>query len=238
MTDSMLIDEIIRQFDREYYDLDYEETKELREKVLAGDKGAIEELVWMLPTWEARKYWEGYESASPNLRQNLEILCDGAIVTEVIDDSRLKTGQEVTINEEGLKARMTLFINSKDSKKEYTKEEADKFIDNIQKEIFTKDVKITPKTYTKPGEGLNGSDEYFYDIEGILKQKAKFKISFVRSSIYDKSEERHVKYTRIGLEFYLGKKLYSSKDKSPYYSFEASDYQNRGIYDMSRYFNK
>lgn len=238
MTDSMLIDEILRDFDREFYNMDYDRTKELRDKVKKRNKEALDELVWMLPSWEAKKYWEGYSMAAKNLRQNLEILCDSAIVTEVIDDDRLKVGQDVTIKNEGLKARMTLFINSKDSKKEFTKEEADKFLDKVKKEIFTKDVKVKPKTYTKPGEGINGSDEYFYELEGTLKKGAKLQIAYARNSIYNKSEERNTKYTVLRLNFYLGRKLYRKSNKNPSFSFDVSDYMNRGIYDISKFFRK
>jgi hypothetical protein len=238
MTDSMLIDELQNQFDRQFYDFDFDRSTELRERVKAGDKSALDDIVWMLPHWEAKKYWEGYSASSRELRQNLEILCEGAIVTEVIDDDRLKFDQDITIESEGLKARMTLFINSRDSKTEMSKEEAEKFLESVKKEIFTSDVKVTPKTYTKPGDGVNGSDEYFYDLEGTLKKGAKLKTTFVKNSIYNKSEERNTKYTRIGFNFYLGRKLYKAQDKSPYYSFEASDYMNRSVYDMGKYFRK
>jgi len=238
MTDSMLIDEINDYFSRSLSDLDFDEQGDIRSRVLSGDKNAVDEIVYMLPYSEAGLYWRGILNRPVSMRKNIEVLCEGAIVTEIINDNRLKNGDVIKIESDGLIAKMDLFINSKSSKIEMTKEESDDFLDQIKKEIFTDDVKITQMSHAKPGKGINGSDEYFYRIIGQLRPGSKLKISYVQSSIYNKHDEIHTKYSNIMFDFYLGKTLYQRNDNKPPFRLETSYIDNKGVYDMSKFFKK
>lgn len=237
MTDSRLIDQIDHEFisNLNRYTYDYDEQVELIKKVRAGEKNAIEELLWSLP-YNAHVYWEGVKSLRGRI-EDIEVLCDACRVTEVINDNRLKIGDEIKINKEGVKGQLSLFFNSKNnSKKEFSNKEVEKMVADISKEVFNKP-NVEKKTYTKTGEGINGSDEHVYEISGIIRKNTRFVVTSVKTNIYDKTQEGRYRFTSLTLDFYLGKKLYKRSDKSPLFRFDISHYNNKGIYDISSFFS-
>lgn len=142
VADSTLIDTIMERFDREYYDYisryDQPERKEIGQELIKNPRRLTE----FLPS-EAYYYWQGEK---PNIAafgkdalRDIEVLSDGAIVTEVVSESEKSTpfvmGDDVVVTEsDKLRANLTLYINSttvaKDEKGKpnYTPEEIDSLL--------------------------------------------------------------------------------------------------------------
>lgn len=241
MTDSRLIDKLGESFDRNMYDRynDFEEHKELIKKAKEGDINALEELRYMLP-YDANLYWKGTQKAPI---KDLEILCESAIVTEEIEENtkRLKINQTVKITEEKLYANLTLFFNSKNNAKEsFTEEQIQKLVEEIRTTVFSDDVKIEDKEYSRKEKDKHGNQSAVIEFSGILKKGAKLKITYVQSGLTNSTitnwDNEHVKrYSSVMFDFYIGKKLYQRKDKAPLFRFDLNSYRNEKIWDVSKY---
>ena len=171
VADSTLIDTIMERFDREYYErvsrYDQQDRKEIEQDLLQNPS----KLTNYLPR-EAYEYWMGEK---PNIAafgkaalRDIEVLSDGAIVTEVVSESEKSTpfvmGDDVVVTEsDKLRANLTLYINSATAKGDevksnYTPEEINSLLNYIGNNIFD-DVKAEPSKYT----------ENSYDFLGNLK---------------------------------------------------------------------
>ena len=247
MTDSTLIDDIGEQFSRWFYSYDgYGLSDYERPKIIKlanqGDERALKELVYGLP-YEANLYWQG---KGTQYIKDLEILSDSAVVTEVPVEEikRLKINQNVKVVEEGLVAWLTIYFNTRDAKRTFTEEEAIELINQIKNEVYESDVKIEDKEYARKrkGEGKDGFDEMTFELKGTLRKGAKLKINYVRSGIAYSTTRRDFdeipqRYTNISYDFYIKRKLYKRKDSAPYFRFESHDFLNRGVWDMSKFFD-
>jgi hypothetical protein len=240
MTDSNLIDKIDNDFDRnlenEYSDWDYK--LDFIKKVKAGDKNALSELRYYL-SYEADAYWRGTQRGDI---KTLEILCESAIVTEEINEAkRLRVNDDVTIDSEGLSARIQIWINSKHNcKRIFSDDEAKELIAKFKSDVFINSSVL--KETIKPGEGKDGNTEYYLEGTGVLKPGLKLKITFVQSSLLKPNagssyEDRDpTKYTRLMYDLYLDGYLYKRSDEAPLIRFESWDFQNHGVYDFSKFF--
>jgi len=244
VADSTLIDSIMEQFDREYYEYisryDQSERKNIEDSLIKNPS----RLTGYLP-YEAYYYWKG---ETPNVAalgksalRDIEVLSDGAIVTEVISESEKSTpfvmGDDVVVTESGkLKALLELYINSKgeDVKPNYTPEEINDLLNYIGNEIFD-GVKAEPSKYT----------ENSYDFIGNLKKGAKLKIINLASNIRGGRSGSNIaagKYETIMFDFYVDGKLISrnrkNNDKNITHRFTLSRWSNEKIHDYSKYLKK
>lgn len=248
VADSTLIDSIMEQFDREYYEYisryDQSERKNIEDSLIKNPS----RLTGYLP-YEAYYYWKG---ETPNVAalgksalRDIEVLSDGAIVTEVINESEKSTpfvmGDDVVVTESGkLKASLDLYINSKfvskgeDVKPDYTPEEINDLLNYIGNEIFD-GVKPEPNKYT----------ENSYDFIGNLKKGAKLKIINLASNIRGGRSGSNIaagKYETIMFDFYVDGKLISrnkkNNDKNISHRFILSRWINEKIHDYSKYLKK
>ena len=239
ITNSMFIDIINRDFDRNIYSLDgygNEEVMRMSKLAKEGDESALDQLLWYLPP-EADSYWKGTERGD---MIDLEVLSDGAVVTEVIPDTkRLKINQTVTVVEEGLIARLDLYFNSRhNTNKIFTSDEIQDFINNVKENIFI-DHKID-RDRVEQGKGLDGSDVHSISLQGTLKKGSKLKLTYVVNSILYKTNNdfgssRQSRYKKLMFDFWLDKKIYRRGDDSPHFRFEATDNLNTHTFDMSKY---
>ena len=101
VADSTLIDVIMERFDREYYEYisryEQPERKEIEQDLLQNPS----KLTNYLPS-EAYYYWKG-SVPNKNTLRDIEVLSDGAIVTEVVSESEKSTpfviGDDVVVTE-------------------------------------------------------------------------------------------------------------------------------------------
>ena len=248
VADSTLIDTIMERFDSEYYErvsrYDQQDRKEIEQDLLQNPS----KLTNYLPR-EAYEYWKG---DMPNIAafgkaalRDLEVLSDGAIVTEVVSESEKSTpfvmGDDVVVTEsDKLRANLTLYINSTTVAKEekdkpnYTPEEIDSLLNYIGNNIFD-DVKAEPSKYT----------ENSYDFLGNLKKGAKLKIISLASNIRGGRSSYNIaagKYETIMFDFYVDGKLISrnriNNDKNITHRFTLSRWSNEKVRDYSKYLKK
>jgi hypothetical protein len=247
VADSTLIDTIMERFDSEYYErvsrYDQQDRKEIEQDLLQNPS----KLTNYLPR-EAYEYWKGEK---PNIAafgkaalRDLEVLSDGAIVTEVVSESEKSTpfvmGDDVVVTEsDKLRANLTLYINSTTAKGDevksnYTPEEIDSLLNYIGNNIFD-GVKAEPSKYT----------ENSYDFLGNLKKGAKLKIISLASNIRGGRSSGNIaagKYETIMFDFYVDSKLISrnrkNNDKNITHRFTLSRWSNEKVRDYSKYLKK
>jgi hypothetical protein len=250
VADSTLIDTIMERFDIEYYDYirrydsyDQQERKAIEQELLQNPS----KLTNYLPR-EAYEYWQGDK---PNIAafgkaalRDIEVLSDGAIVTEVVSESEKSTpfvmGDDVVVTEsDKLRANLTLYLNSTTAKGDevksnYTPEEINSLLNYIGNNIFD-DVKAEPSKYT----------ENSYDFLGNLKKGAKLKIISLASNIRGGRSAYNIaagKYETIMFDFYVDGKLISrnriNNDKNITHRFTLSKWSNEKVRDYSKYLKK
>jgi hypothetical protein len=246
VADSTLIDTIMERFDREYYEYisryDRPERTEIEQELLQNPSRLTE----YLPR-EAYEYWTG---SIPNLSnksslRDIEILSDGAIVTEVVSESEKSTpfvtGDDIVVTEsDKLRAHLTLYLNTKtiakgeEVKPDYTSEEISSLLNYIGNEIFD-GVKPEPSKYT----------ENTYEFLGNLKKGAKLKIISLASNIRGGRSGSNIKagkYETMMFDFYVYGNLFSrnrkNNDKNVTHRFILSRWSNENVYDYSKYLKK
>lgn len=247
VADSTLIDTIMERFDREYYEhvsrYDQPERKAIEQELIKNPSRLTE----FLPS-EAYYYWQGDK---PNIAafgkaalRDIEVLSDGAIVTEVVSESEKSTpfvmGDDVVVTEsDKLRANLTLYLNSTTAKGDevksnYTPEEINSLLNYIGNNIFD-DVKAEPSKYT----------ENSYDFLGNLKKGAKLKIISLASNIRGGRSAYNIaagKYETIMFDFYVDGKLISrnriNNDKNITHRFTLSKWSNEKVRDYSKYLKK
>ena len=247
VADSTLIDTIMERFDREYYEHVSKYDQPLRKEIEQDLLQNPSKLTNYLPR-EAYEYWMGEK---PNIAafgkaalRDLEVLSDGAIVTEVVSESEKSTpfvmGDDVVVTEsDKLRANLTLYINSATAKGDevksnYTPEEINSLLNYIGNNIFD-DVKAEPSKYT----------ENSYDFLGNLKKGAKLKIINLASNIRGGRSAYNIaagKYETIMFDFYVDGKLISrnriNNDKNITHRFTLSKWSNEKVRDYSKYLKK
>ena len=241
VADSTLIDTIMERFDREYYErvsrYDQQDRKEIEQDLLKNPS----KLTNYLPR-EAYEYWMGEK---PNIAafgkaalRDLEVLSDGAIVTEVVSESEKSTpfvmGDDVVVTESNkLKASLDLYINSTTAKGDevksnYTPEEINDLLNYIGNEIF---------------DGVKSENRYgAINFKGYLKKGAKLKIISLASNIRGgRDNTKKGKYETIMFDFYYNNKLISRNkkvnDKNITHRFTIGFWDNE-VYDYSKYLKK
>lgn len=238
--DSSLIDTIMERFDREYYEYigryDGAERKNIEQELIKNPT----RLTGYLPM-EAYYYWKG---SLPNLSnksalRDIEVLSDGAIVTELISEDEKSTpfvnGDNVVVTESGkLKASLDLYINSKlvskdeESKPDLTEKEIYDLLNYIGNEIF---------------DGVKSENKYgAITFKGYLKKGAKLKIISLASVIRGgRRNTAKGKYETIMFDFYYNDKLISRNkkvnDKNITHRFVIGSWDNK-VYDYSKYLKK
>ena len=241
VADSTLIDTIMERFDREYYEhvsrYDQPLRKEIEQDLLQNPS----KLTNYLPR-EAYEYWMGEK---PNIAafgkaalRDIEVLSDGAIVTEVVSESEKSTpfvmGDDVVVTESNkLKASLDLYINSTTAKGDevksnYTPEEINDLLNYIGNEIF---------------DGVKSENRYgAINFKGYLKKGAKLKIISLASNIRGgRDNTKKGKYETIMFDFYYNNKLISRNkkvnDKNITHRFTIGFWDNE-VYDYSKYLKK
>ena len=241
VADSTLIDTIMERFDREYYErvssYDQQERKAIEQELLRNPS----RLTKFLPS-EAYYYWQGDK---PNIAafgkaalRDIEVLSDGAIVTEVVSESEKSTpfvmGDDVVVTEsDKLRANLTLYINSTTAKGDevksnYTPEEINDLLNYIGNEIF---------------DGVKSENRYgAINFKGYLKKGAKLKIISLASNIRGgRDNTKKGKYETIMFDFYYNNKLISRNkkvnDKNITHRFTIGFWDNE-VYDYSKYLKK
>ena len=242
VADSTLIDTIMERFDREYYErvsrYDQQDRKEIEQDLLQNPS----KLTNYLPR-EAYEYWMGEK---PNIAafgkaalRDLEVLSDGAIVTEVVSESEKSTpfvmGDDVVVTESNkLKASLDLYINSKtmakgeEVKSDLTEQEINDLLNYIGNEIF---------------DGVKSENKYgAINFKGYLKKGAKLKIISLASNIRGgRDNTKKGKYETIMFDFYYNNKLISRNkkvnDKNITHRFTIGFWDNE-VYDYSKYLKK
>jgi len=238
VADSTLIDAIMERFDRDYYDYisryDQSERKEIEQDLLQNPK----KLTGYLPS-EAYYYWKG-SVPNKNTLRDIEVLSDGAIVTEVVSESEKSTpfiiGDDVVVTEsDKLKASLDLYINSKtlakgeEVKSDYTPEEMSSLLNYIGNEIF---------------DGVKPENKYgAITFKGYLKKGAKLKIISLASNIRGgRDNTRKGKYETMMFDFYVDGKLVSRNrkvnDKNITHRFALGRWDNEKVYDYSKYLKR
>ena len=242
VADSTLIDTIMERFDREYYErvsrYDQQDRKEIEQDLLQNPS----KLTNYLPR-EAYEYWMGEK---PNIAafgkaalRDIEVLSDGAIVTEVVSESEKSTpfvmGDDVVVTESNkLKASLDLYINSKtmakgeEVKSDLTEQEINDLLNYIGNEIF---------------DGVKSENKYSaINFKGYLKKGAKLKIISLASNIRGgRDNTKKGKYETIMFDFYYNNKLISRNkkvnDKNITHRFTIGFWDNE-VYDYSKYLKK
>ena len=242
VADSTLIDTIMERFDREYYErvsrYDQQDRKEIEQDLLQNPS----KLTNYLPR-EAYEYWMGEK---PNIAafgkaalRDIEVLSDGAIVTEVVSESEKSTpfvmGDDVVVTESNkLKASLDLYINSKtmakgeEVKSDLTEQEINDLLNYIGNEIF---------------DGVKSENKYgAINFKGYLKKGAKLKIISLASNIRGgRDNTKKGKYETIMFDFYYNNKLISRNkkvnDKNITHRFTIGFWDNE-VYDYSKYLKK
>ena len=237
VADSTLIDTIMERFDREYYErvsrYDQPERKEIEQELLQNPS----KLTNYLPR-EAYEYWKG-SVPNKNTLRDIEVLSDGAIVTEVVSESEKSTpfvrGDDVVVTESNkLKASLDLYINSKtmangeEVKSDLTEQEINDLLNYIGNEIF---------------DGVKSENKYSaINFKGYLKKGAKLKIISLASNIRGgRDNTKKGKYETIMFDFYYNNKLISRNkkvnDKNITHRFTIGFWDNE-VYDYSKYLKK
>ena len=237
VADSTLIDTIMERFDREYYEYisryDQPERKEIEQDLLQNPSRLTE----FLPS-EAYYYWKG-SAPNKNTLRDIEVLSDGAIVTEVVSESEKSTpfvmGDDVVVTESNkLKASLDLYINSKtmakgeEVKSDLTEQEINDLLNYIGNEIF---------------DGVKSENKYSaINFKGYLKKGAKLKIISLSSNIRGgRDNTKKGKYETIMFDFYYNNKLISRNkkvnDKNITHRFTIGFWDNE-VYDYSKYLKK
>ena len=237
VADSTLIDTIMERFDREYYErvssYDQPERKAIDQELLQNPS----KLTNYLPR-EAYEYWKGSVPNKDTLR-DIEVLSDGAIVTEVVSESEKSTpfvrGDDVVVTESNkLKASLDLYINSKtmangeEVKSDLTEQEINDLLNYIGNEIF---------------DGVKSENKYSaINFKGYLKKGAKLKIISLASNIRGgRDNTKKGKYETIMFDFYYNNKLISRNkkvnDKNITHRFTIGFWDNE-VYDYSKYLKK
>ena len=238
VADSTLIDTIMERFDREYYEYisryDQPERKEIVRTLLQNPS----RLTGYLPS-EAYYYWKGSVPNKDTIR-DIEILSDGAIVTEVVSESEKSTpfviGDDVVVTEsDKLKASLDLYINSEtiakgeEVKSNLTEQEINDLLNYIGNEIF---------------DGVKSENKYgAITFKGYLKKGAKLKIIGLASNIRGgRDNTKKGKYETMMFDFYYNDKLISRNkkvnDKNITHRFTLSRWNNESVYDYSKYLKK
>ena len=237
VADSTLIDTIMERFDREYYEniskYDQPLRKEIEQDLLQNPSRLTE----FLPS-EAYYYWKG-SAPNKNTLRDIEVLSDGAIVTEVVSESEKSTpfvmGDDVVVTESNkLKASLDLYINSKtmakgeEVKSDLTEQEINDLLNYIGNEIF---------------DGVKSENKYgAINFKGYLKKGAKLKIISLASNIRGgRDNTKKGKYETIMFDFYYNNKLISRNkkvnDKNITHRFTIGFWDNK-VYDYSKYLKK
>ena len=237
VADSTLIDTIMERFDREYYErvssYDQPERKAIEQELLQNPS----KLTNYLPR-EAYEYWKG-SVPNKNTLRDIEVLSDGAIVTEVVSESEKSTpfvrGDDVVVTESNkLKASLDLYINSKtmangeEVKSDLTEQEINDLLNYIGNEIF---------------DGVKSENKYSaINFKGYLKKGAKLKIISLASNIRGgRDNTKKGKYETIMFDFYYNNKLISRNkkvnDKNITHRFTIGFWDNE-VYDYSKYLKK
>ena len=237
VADSTLIDTIMERFDREYYEniskYDQPLRKEIEQDLLQNPSRLTE----FLPS-EAYYYWKG-SAPNKNTLRDIEVLSDGAIVTEVVSESEKSTpfvmGDDVVVTESNkLKASLDLYINSKtmakgeEVKSDLTEQEINDLLNYIGNEIF---------------DGVKSENKYgAINFKGYLKKGAKLKIISLASNIRGgRDNTKKGKYETIMFDFYYNNKLISRNkkvnDKNITHRFTIGFWDNE-VYDYSKYLKK
>ena len=237
VADSTLIDTIMERFDREYYErvssFDQPERKAIEQELLQNPS----KLTNYLPR-EAYEYWKG-SVPNKNTLRDIEVLSDGAIVTEVVSESEKSTpfvrGDDVVVTESNkLKASLDLYINSKtmangeEVKSDLTEQEINDLLNYIGNEIF---------------DGVKSENKYSaINFKGYLKKGAKLKIISLASNIRGgRDNTKKGKYETIMFDFYYNNKLISRNkkvnDKNITHRFTIGFWDNE-VYDYSKYLKK
>ncbi len=239
VADSTLIDVIMERFDREYYEYisryEQPERKEIEQDLLQNPS----KLTNYLPS-EAYYYWKG-SVPNKNTLRDIEVLSDGAIVTEVVNESEKSTpfvtGDDVVVTEsDKLKASLDLYINSTTAngdevKSDLTEQEINDLLNYIGNEIF---------------DGVKSENRYgAITFKGYLKKGAKLKIISLASNIRGGRSSYNIaagKYETIMFDFYVDGKLISrnrkNNDKNITHRFTLSRWDNQNVYDYSKYLKK
>ena len=240
IADSTYIDKIKERFDRSYYDRDPEADVE-RKKYYEEHP---EELIDYLPHY-ASGYWGGATPDKNNLK-DIEVLSDGAIVIEEVEESTkanpLHNNDDVIVTESGkLIASMDLYINSEDNKEpDMSPEQTKELIAYVRDHIFDNAAMAERRSNIS--------------FRGYLRKGAKFKIIGISSANRNgrtNSEDDDApngKYHTILLEFYIGDKLIHRKSEDNHISLghrtslwgwentQAS--KKEKVYDFSKYLKK
>ena len=238
VADSTLIDVIMERFDEEYYEYisryEQPERKEIEQDLLQNPS----KLTNYLPS-EAYYYWKG-SVPNKNTLRDIEVLSDGAIVTEVVNESEKSTpfvtGDDVVVTEsDKLKASLDLYINSKtlakgeEVKSDLTEQEINDLLNYIGNEIF---------------DGVKSENRYgAITFKGYLKKGAKLKIISLASNIRGgRKNTRKGKYETMMFDFYYNDKLISRNkkvnDKNITHRFTLGSWDNENVYDYSKYLKK
>ena len=237
VADSTLIDTIMERFDREYYEYisryDQPERKEIEQELLQNPSRLTE----FLPS-ESYYYWKG-SVPNKNTLRDIEVLSDGAIVTDVVSESEKSTpfvmGDDVVVTESNkLKASLDLYINSKtmakgeEVKSDLTEQEINDLLNYIGNEIF---------------DGVKSENKYgAINFKGYLKKGAKLKIISLASNIRGgRDNTKKGKYETIMFDFYYNNKLISRNkkvnDKNITHRFTIGFWDNK-VYDYSKYLTR
>jgi len=238
VADSTLIDVIMERFDKEYYEYisryEQPERKEIEQDLLQNPS----KLTNYLPS-EAYYYWKG-SVPNKNTLRDIEVLSDGAIVTEVVNESEKSTpfvtGDDVVVTEsDKLKASLDLYINSKtiargeEVEPDLTEQEINDLLNYIGNEIF---------------DGVKSENRYgAITFKGYLKKGAKLKIISLASNIRGgRKNTRKGKYETMMFDFYYNDKLISRNkkvnDKNITHRFTLGSWDNENVYDYSKYLKK
>lgn len=154
--------------------------------------------------------------------EGIEILCESAQVTEVVNEEGFYPGDEIIITEDN-KVRIETTVYIENDKPKPTK----KFIDSIKKLYTNPEIKETK--YDNGGGNIR--------ISGFMKKGSKLKIKFIQDSMrrkkggYDDYDKRE-NYKYIRIEFAPINDFDEKCNMSYFYS-----YTNK-IYDVSKYFKK
>lgn len=246
MADSTLIDITMEKFDGAYYNFMGNYSQPERKKWESEFIKTPSKLTGYLPH-EAYFYWNGELPSLSNKAalRDIEVLSDGAVVTEVVTESEKSTpfvkNDDVVVTESNkLRAYLELYLNSDlktaggTSKPNYTEDEVKKILNYVGTEIFD-NVKPETSNYTKNA----------YEFLGYLKKGAKLKIISLASNISGGRNGSIIgkgKYETMLFDFYMDGKLISrdeqKNDKNISHRFILSKWGNEDIPDYSKYLKK
>jgi len=228
MTNSYLIDLLEETFDKDYFnEIDRKygyKNYEIGRKYL--DEHPVQ-LRYLLDSWGADRYWNGKNIGD---KESTEVICESAIVTEVIDTKNkdLFLGDKIEITEDDkVHVNTTIYFEKSGDIEKYENKDKD-IINFINKfKILYKDPKEELSKYDKKyGGGGN------LKISGFLKRGTKLKILVTNSDLKHSRKNREgYKYTRI---------MFSTifKEKLLRYTMDYFYSYTNNIRDVSKYFKK